>query len=85
MSTRQDFQDRALETRCITLRTQEGNLRADIPRQLPAVFFTEALELRNKLLRWRFENYATIQADESQLLDLESPSANQRAVCRAHP
>ena len=42
-----------------------------MPRQLPSAFYSEALELRNKLLRWRFENFFRIQSDESQLLDLE--------------
>jgi len=71
LSTRKEFEDHALETRCITLRTGERKIRPDIPRQLPEAFNTEALELRNKLLRWRFENHAPIQSDESKLLDLE--------------
>ena len=71
LTTRSEFQDQALETRCLTLRTGDRRVRPDIPRQLPLAFYTEALELRNKLLRWRFENYPRIQADESQLLALE--------------
>ena len=71
LSTRREFEDRALETRCLTLRTSERKVRPDIPRQLPEAFYDEALELRNKLLRWRFENYARIECDESELLHLE--------------
>lgn len=71
LSTRQRFSDYALETRCITLETPEMTLRADIPRQLPPIFFQEALQLRNKLLMWRFDHLATIESDESQLLRLE--------------
>lgn len=71
LSTRQRFGDYALETRCITLETPETSLRPDIPRQLPAAFFQEALDLRNKLLRWRFESVGSIESDESHLLRLE--------------
>jgi hypothetical protein len=71
LTTRQEFKDQALETRCLTLRTGNRRIRPDIPRQLPEAFYHEALELRNKLLRWRFENYFQIQSDESELLALE--------------
>jgi hypothetical protein len=71
LTTRRQFEDQALETRCLTLRTSDREIRPDIPRQLPARFKTEAQELRNKALRWRFENFHRIQADESQLLALE--------------
>jgi hypothetical protein len=71
LTTRMEFQDRALETRCLTLRTGDGKVRPDIPRQLPSRFYTEAQDLRNKLLRWRFDNFFHIQADESKLLALQ--------------
>src|SRR5262249_17238893 len=59
------------ETRCITHQTREGPIRADVPRQLPKSFYQEALLVRNKLLRWRFEHFAKIEADESKLLSME--------------
>jgi hypothetical protein len=71
LTTRKQYEDQSLETRCLTLRTTDRKIRPDVPRQLPPTFKTEALELRNKLLRWRFENYFRIQTDESQLLALE--------------
>jgi hypothetical protein len=71
LSTRREFEDCALETRCLTLRTEERKIRADIPRQLPEAFHTEALALRNKLLRWRFKSWAKVASDESKLLGLE--------------
>lgn len=71
LTTRKEFADRALETRCLTLRTGDSKVRPDVPRQLPRAFDAEALALRNKLLRWRFENLARIVADESKLLALE--------------
>jgi len=71
LTTRKEFADRALETRCLTLRTGDSKVRPDVPRQLPRVFDAEALALRNKLLRWRFENLALILTDESKLLSME--------------
>lgn len=86
LSTRKTFADHALETRCITLTTQERTVRADVPRQLPQSFFKEAETLRNKLLAWRFANWATIEPDESSLLSLEPRLAQIGApilaVCR---
>lgn len=35
----------------------KGTLRQDIPRNLRDGFDNEALELRNKLLMWRFRNF----------------------------
>jgi hypothetical protein len=72
LTTRKRFEDPALESRCITLETHEGNLREDIERQLPEAFHTEARELRNKLLMWRFRNYRRIRLDQSKLLSLDS-------------
>lgn len=69
-TTRREFDDLALESRCLTLRTPDRRIRPDIPRQLPPLFNDEALALRNKLLRWRFDNRFRIQCDESQLLAL---------------
>jgi hypothetical protein len=71
IANRARFDDPALETRCLTLETSERKVRPDIPRQLPAAFFVEAVQLRNKLLQWRFDNHKRIQVDESRLLDLE--------------
>lgn len=64
IGNRKRFEDRALETRCLTLQMQEYDLRREIPRQLPPRFYEEARELRNKLLRWRFDNYFRIEPDE---------------------
>jgi len=71
IANRVRFDDYALESRCITLQTEEKSVREDIPRQLPPRFFDEAKELRNKLLQWRFDRYHQIEADESKLLHLE--------------
>ena len=56
IATRRDFDDLALESRCITEVMTGLPPRADIPLSLPEPFNTEALELRNRLLMYRFRN-----------------------------
>lgn len=56
IGTRGLFQDRALESRCITEDLGFRSVRDDIPLSLPSVFHVQALELRNKLLLYRFRN-----------------------------
>lgn len=63
VSTRGFFQDRALESRCLTEETGGRKLREDIPINLTAEYKREALELRNKLLLFRFRNYSKCQVD----------------------
>jgi hypothetical protein len=63
ISTRNYFQDRALETRCITEETGGRKLRADIPLNLGAEWKVRARELRNKLLMFRFRNYGRRDID----------------------
>lgn len=50
------FDDRALESRCITETMAGLPPRPDIPLSLPDAFHAEALSLRNKLLAFRFHN-----------------------------
>ncbi|HLY61031.1 MAG TPA: hypothetical protein VKV95_09800 [Terriglobia bacterium] len=57
VSTRGFFQDRALESRCLTEETGGRKLREDIPINLTAEYKREALDLRNKLLLFRFRNF----------------------------
>ena len=57
ISTRGFFQDRALESRCLTEETGSRSLREDIPINLPQLYKQESLELRNKLLMFRFRNF----------------------------
>ncbi len=63
ISTRGFFQDRALESRCLTEETGGRKLREDIPINLTAAYKQEALELRNKLLMFRFRNFGKRQID----------------------
>jgi predicted HTH domain antitoxin len=57
IATRETFSDKALESRFLTEEMGRGKLRNDIPRRLSDEFWNEALEIRNKLLMWRFRNY----------------------------
>jgi hypothetical protein len=71
LAGRHRFDDSALESRCLTYTPVERTLRSDIPRQLPEKFWDEALDLRNQLLGWRFENFDAIRVDEGPLLHLD--------------
>lgn len=53
VATRGFFDDRALESRCLTEEMGERPLRDDIPISLPDDFGREALALRNRLLLFR--------------------------------
>jgi len=56
VATRGFFEDRALESRCITEDMGQASLRDDIPLNLDDSHKAEALALRNKLLLFRFRN-----------------------------
>ena len=56
IATRGAFDDRALESRCITETMNGLPPRADIPLNLPRRFHDEARALRNQLLMYRFNN-----------------------------
>lgn len=57
VATRGHYQDRALESRFITEEMGGRRLRQDIPISLTETYKAEALQLRNKLLLYRFRNY----------------------------
>jgi hypothetical protein len=62
VATRGFYEDRALESRFITEETGQRRLRRDVPINLPASYQDEALQLRNKLLLYRFQNRGKKQA-----------------------
>lgn len=53
IATRRSFDDRALESRCITEEMSGLPPRADIPLSLPVTFAEEAEHLQNQLLTYR--------------------------------
>jgi hypothetical protein len=63
IATRNYFQDRALETRCLTEETGGRKLRGDIPLNLGAEWKLAARQLRNKLLMFRFRNFGKCEID----------------------
>jgi hypothetical protein len=58
VATRGYFEDRALESRCLTEEMGTGRLRADVPLNLDDDYKQEALALRNQLLLFRLRNYS---------------------------
>lgn len=58
VAMRGEFDDRALESRFISERSDGRALRSDIPINLSASQAEEALTLRNKLLMYRFRRFA---------------------------
>ncbi len=69
IATRQEFNDKALESRCLTEKMSQTN-RTDIPDQLPKEFYNKAGEIRNKLLKWRLDNKKDIDVSQSHNADL---------------
>jgi hypothetical protein len=63
VATRGYFQDRALESRCLTEEMGGRRLREDVPINLTTEYKREAQELRNKLLTFRFRNFGKRQID----------------------
>lgn len=62
LATREEWQDRALESRCLTEKMR-AKQRQDIPELLGKGFDEKALLLRNKLLMFRFDHYASTEPD----------------------
>jgi hypothetical protein len=58
IATRKRYKDKALESRCLT-EEMDFQWRLDIPHILPDTFWDEALEIRNRLLQWRFDKYSS--------------------------
>jgi len=68
ISSRKQFNDRALESRCITEVMKETD-RTDIPIDLTNSFFEEQMTLRNKLLLYRFKTWNKINTEETVKID----------------
>src|SRR5713101_2702632 len=77
VATRGFFEDRALESRCITEEMGGTRLRDAIPINLPAGWEAEALRLRNQLLLFRFRNFRKCRPDEALVDRTIEPRLNQ--------
>jgi len=69
ISTRQSFNDKALESRCLT-EIMKQTVRRDLPRILPRGFYESEMSLRNKLLKFRFDFMGKIDTDKIQEIKL---------------
>lgn len=63
VATRGFFQDRALESRCVTEDMRGGAIRTGIPLNLDGRFHEEARELRNQLLLYRLRHFADARTE----------------------
>lgn len=70
ISTRQDFKDKALESRCLT-EIMTTTRKKEIPIDLDKNFFEESQKIRNKLLMYRFKTFDKIDADVGLNVDFE--------------
>lgn len=77
VATRGYFQDRALESRCLTEEMGGQKLREDIPLNLTAEYKHEARDLRNKLLMFRFRNLGKCRVDPALVDRLIEPRLAQ--------
>jgi len=70
-------EDRALESRCLTEEMGQRRLRQNIPINLSFAYQEEALQLRNKLLLFRFHNLHSQEMPESLVDRTIEPRLNQ--------
>ncbi len=77
VATRRAFEDRALESRCLTEEMGHSKLRDDVPINLPASHKEDALRIRNKLLLFRFRNLHKHRAVEELVDRGIEPRLNQ--------
>lgn len=74
------FHDEALESRFIDEEMGTRPLRSDIPLTTPESLRSEALDLRDRLLAWRFAERRALAVDPSRKVDCLSPRGNQMAL-----
>jgi hypothetical protein len=77
VATRGHYQDRALESRFITEEMGAKKLRAEIPISLTEDYKAEALQLRNKLLLYRFRQHSNKAVAVNFLDETIEPRLNQ--------
>ena len=77
IATRHEFEDQALESRCLTEVLGRRNLRSDIPINLPKQFDREAEVMRNRLLMYRFRTLSGQSACTIEHQQGDSPRMTQ--------
>jgi hypothetical protein len=76
IATRKRYKDKALESRCLT-EEMDFQMRPDIPHIVPDTIGDEALEIRNRLLQWRFDKYPSISLRHDLISESIEPRLNQ--------
>lgn len=82
LNTRYHFTDDATESRCITVNMRETT-REDIPDELLNDFYAEAMEIKNMLLKWRFDNWAEVDPHQGNKIELKGLTRRLRQVSRS--
>ena len=80
VATRGHYEDKALESRFLVEEMVPKKPRADISINLPDNFRIEALEIRNKLLTYRFRNYSKAKINPELADGKLEPRLNQIIV-----
>ncbi|HEX3363961.1 hypothetical protein [Phenylobacterium sp.] len=80
VAMREHYSDLALESRFLTYETSGRSLRPDVPAHLPEVFTSEARELRNSLLAWRFRSRFSVGPDPSRQARGVAPRYRQSSL-----
>jgi len=70
IANKSQFKDPSLENRCITILMKQTT-RDDIPRNLTDDFYKEQMEIRNKLLTFRLQEYSHVDISKAQGIDLK--------------
>ena len=74
IAMRRDFKDKAVGSRCLTIhlmgKSTEELLEREVPLQVGVEFFEQALALRNRLLRWRLDNWVPSIAITNEMADV---------------
>ncbi len=77
---RNNFNDPALESRFLTEETGNRALRKDVPIHTPDQLHADAVQLRNRLLAWRFHARHQVGPDLTRLIEGLEPRRNQIAL-----
>lgn len=80
VATREQFSDKALESRFLIEEMGSGRLRNDIPRTLNREFYYKAEQIRNKLLMWRLKNYFKPIERREEVIEGIHPRLNQIVI-----
>lgn len=76
IATREEFDDLALESRCLT-NYMTHTQRADIPLHLDDDFYRISQQIRNQLLKFRLDHYYSTRIDNSLAIPNLEPRVNQ--------